>query len=159
MNATQFENVKSVLVVLSSKAMSYDMPALRSLITHSYPGAAVFFISTSGDAMGAKAPEKIDLVIDFTQPGARQAWGFARKMKSRSRFTVGRKAGLFFRKSSYTRILDEAKEKNAGKLPQDYLESEAWAQKKVLELAGVPVVKQGGVGQDRGKDIAFEKTR
>lgn len=154
-----FKNIRSVLVVLSSKSMAYDMPGLRNLITHAYPNAAVFFISTSGDSMGATAPDKIDLVIDFTPPRARQSFFFARKMKSRSKYTVGRNSGWFVRKKTFSRVLDESTAEFRTHAPKDYLDSETYVQKKVLELAGVPSVKQGGAVQDRGKEIALEITQ
>jgi hypothetical protein len=146
-----FTGVKSVLVVLSSRAMAFDQAGLRNFITHSYPGSAVFFISVSGDSVGVSGPSKVDLVIDFTEPHARQSIWFAPSLRRRGRFVVGRTTGWFFRKSRYDRVYDQASDSQA---PRDYLESEAWAQKRVLELAGVQVVRHGGVTQDLGKDIA-----
>ena len=146
-----FEGVKSVLVVLSSRSMAFDQAALRNHIHHAYPGAAVFFVSVSGDAVGVKAPSRVDLVIDFTEPKARQSLWFAPRMRGQGRFVVGRVKGLFFRKSRHDRVYDQ---KADGSVPQDYLESERWAQKKVLELAGVPVSRQGGVTLDLSKEIA-----
>ena len=151
MNA--FEKVKTVLVVLSSRALAFDMPALRNLITHAYPGAAVFFISTSGDPVGVEGPHRVDLVIDMTEPGAHQGLFFAPKIRGRARYVVGRNAGRFYRRSKYDRVYDE---KADPQLPTDYLDRERWAQRKVLELAGVPVIRQGGVTQDRSKEIALE---
>ncbi|MBU6152859.1 MAG: hypothetical protein KGP28_01030 [Bdellovibrionales bacterium] len=146
-----FSGVKTVLVVISSKAMAFDQGGLRNLITHAYPGAVVFFVSVSGDPVGVAAPTKVDLVIDFTEPGARQSKWFAPSMRRTGKFVVGRKSGWFYRKSKYDRIYDSATDAN---LPKDYLESEAWAQKRVLELSGVPVVRHGGVTQDLSKEIA-----
>jgi len=152
-----FENVKTVLVVLSSRALSFDMPGLRNLITHAYPGAAVFFISTSGDPVGVEGPHRVDLAIDMTEPGAHQGWFFAPKIRSRARNVVGRNAGRFYRRKKYDRVYDEvADAKTDSQFPKDYLEQERWAQRKVLELAGVPVIRQGGVTQDRSKEIALE---
>ena len=154
MTQTQtFENVHSVLVVLGSKSQAFDQSALRNLITHAYPGAAVFFISTSGDAVGTEGPHRVDLVIDFTQAGARQSKFFAFSMKKRATYTVGRNAGWFFRRKYFDRVYDDASDRE---MPKDYLEQERWAQRKVLELAGVPVVMQGGVTPDRGKEIALD---
>ena len=155
-SAVLFENVKTVLVVLSSQAQAFDMPALRNLITHAYAGTAVFFYSTSGQAMGAEPPSHVDLVIDFTPPQARQARFFAYNMKNRSRFTVGRNTGWFYRRKRYDRVFDERNPKISHAAPTDYIQKETWAQRSVLELAGVPVIRQGGVVQDRGKDIALE---
>ena len=151
-----FQGIKNVIVVFSSKAQSFDEAALENFIHHAYPGAKVFFVSTSGQAIGKKAPSKVDLLIDFTQPGARQSLLFALKMRQKARYAIGRKAGLYFRSKMYDRIYDE---KNDSAKPKDYLAGETWAQRKVLELAGVPVVRQGGVTPDRSKEIALEIRR
>lgn len=151
MNA--FQNVNTVLVVLSSRGLCFDMPALRNLITHAYPGTAVFFISTSGDSVGGEAPRRVDLAIDMTEPGAHQSMFFAPKLRSRARSIVGRNTGWFYRRKKFDRVYDQSQDREA---PKDYLEQERWAQRKVLELAGVPVIRQGGVTQDRSKDIALE---
>ena len=145
-----FNEIKSVLVVLSSKAMTFDPSALRNLISHAYPGAAVFFISVSGDPVGVAAPHKIDLVIDFTEPKARQSFWFPRRMRSRGRFVVGRKVG-FRRSFRYDRVFDVSADPG---VPRDYLDAERWAQRKVLELAGVPIKRHGGVTEDLSKEIA-----
>ena len=148
-----FPNVKSVLVVLSSRALAFDPSGLRSLIAHAYPGAAVFFISTSGDSVGVEGPSRVDLVIDFTEPGARQSVFFAIKLRSRGQYVVGRNSGRFYRRKKYDRVYDETGDAN---LPQDYLDRERAVQKKVLELAGISVVRQGGVTPDLSKEIASE---
>jgi hypothetical protein len=148
-----FAHVQSVLVVLSSRALAFDQSGLRKLITYTYPGAAVFFVSTSGDPVGVEGPHKVDLILDFSEPGARQGFFFASKMRSRAKHAVGRHTGWFFRKKKYDRVYDE---KNDAARPVDYLESERWTQKKVLELAGVRVVQQGGLTPDRSKEIASE---
>ncbi len=147
-----FTNVKSVLVVISSKAMLFDPSALRNLISHEYPGAVVFFVSASGKPMGVKGPGHVDLIIDFTEPGARQSLFFARKLRSRGTYVVGRNSGWFVRRKKYDRVYDEVSDRT---LPSDYMERERVAQRKVLELAGIPVVKQGGVTPDRSKEIAL----
>jgi hypothetical protein len=146
-----FPNVKSVLVVLSSRSMAFDLSALRNFITHAYPGSAVFFISTSGDRVGVSGPSQVDLVIDLTEPGARQGFFFASSMRRRGKFAVGRVGGFFGRKR-YDRLYDESKDTT---LPTDYMEHERFIQRKVLELAGISIVKQGGVTVDLGKDIAL----
>ena len=148
-----FQNVKTVLVVLSSRGLSFDIPALRSLITHAYPGTAVFFISTNGDAVGGEAPQKVDLAIDMTEPKAFQSIFFSIRLRSRARHVVGRNAGRFYRRKKYDRVYDQSVDHDG---PKDYLDSERWAQRKVLEIAGVPVIRQGGVTQDRSKEIALE---
>ncbi|NDF15333.1 hypothetical protein EB061_08440 [bacterium] len=145
-----FSGIKSVLVVLSSKAMTLDSSALRNLINHSYPGVAVFFVSVSGDPVGVPAPHKIDLVIDFTEPKARQSLWFPRRMRSRGRFVVGRKTGLRGA-FGYDRVYDVSVDPA---VPRDYLDAERWAQRKVLELAGVPMIRHGGVTEDLSKEIA-----
>jgi hypothetical protein len=146
-------NPKTALVVLSSKAQLFDMPSLKNLVMHAHPGCAVFFVSTSGDPMGVEAPDHVDLLIDFTPPGARQPWWFATRMRSRAEFAVGRKAGWWVRQSKYDQVFDE---KVDSERPRDFLDAERWAQRGVLQLAGVPVVKQGGVTVDRSKDIALD---
>jgi hypothetical protein len=151
-----FQGIKTILVVFSSRAQSFDEAALENFIQHSYPGAKVFFISTSGHSIGQKSPTKVDMVIDFTQPGARQKFMFPFSMRKKARYAIGRKAGLYFRSKLYDRIYDE---KNDPSKPKDYLEGEAWAQRKVLELAGVSVVRHGGVTPDRSKEIALELRR
>jgi hypothetical protein len=151
-----FQGIKNVLVVFSSRAQSFDEAALENFIHHAYPGCKVFFLSTSGDVIGKKAPVKVDLLIDFTQPGARQSLLFALKIRQKTRYAIGRNAGLYFRSKLYDRIYDD---KNDSSKPKDYLEGETWAQRKVLELAGVPVVRQGGVTPDRSKEIALELRR
>ena len=151
-----FQGIKNVLVVFSSRAQSFDEAALENFIKHAYPGCKVFFLSTSGHGIGPKAPAKVDMVIDFTQPGARQPFLFALKMRQKARYAIGRKAGIYFRTKLYDRIYDE---KNDSSKPKDYLEGETWAQRKVLELAGVHTVRHGGVTPDRSKDIALELRR
>jgi len=157
MNAHQpFQGIKNVLVVFSSRAQAFDEASLMSLIQHAYPGAKVSFVSTSGQVIGKKSSSRVDLVIDFTQPGARQSLLFAFKMRKKARFAIGRKAGIYFRSKLYDRVYDD---KNDSTKPKDYLDGECWAQRKVLELAGVPVIRQGGVTPDRSKDIALELRR
>ena len=146
-------SVKTTLVVLSSKALLFDMPGLQNLIQHAYPSSAVFFITTSGQPMGVQAPKNVDLLIDFTPPGARQSQWFAYRARGRAVRAIGRDAGWFYRKKKYDQVYCDAADLDR---PQDYMDSERWAQRKVLELAGVPVVRQGGVTVDRSKDIAIE---
>jgi hypothetical protein len=147
-----FQNVKSVLVVLSSQSMAFDLSALRNFITHSYPGSAVFFISTSGDPVGVSGPNQVDLIIDFTRPGSRQGMFFASKMRRRGNYVTGRVTSGIFGRKRYDRLYDEAKDAS---LPKDYMERERVIQRKVLEMSGIEIVKQGGVTVDHGKDIAL----
>jgi hypothetical protein len=72
-------------------------------------------------------------------------------MRRTGKYVVGRKRGLFQRIARYDRVYDQASDREA---PKDYLGGEQWAQRKVLELAGVQVVRQGGVTLDLGKEIA-----
>ena len=80
-------------------------------------------------------------------------------MRKAAKYAVGRAAGWYYRKSKYDRVYDEAKDAFHDETPKDYLAREAWVQRRVLELAGVHLVRQGGVGQDRSKDIALELPR
>jgi hypothetical protein len=147
------EGVRSVLIVLSSKAMVMDLDGLRHKIVLAYPEAAVFFITTSGQAMGIPAPKHVDLLVDFTGPGARQGWFYARHLRSRARFAVGRNAGLF-RKRIYDRIFDE---KAPGFTPaRDTHERERIALKQVFHLAGVATMPTGEATQDLSKKIALD---
>ena len=153
---SRFQNVKSVLAVISSRSMAFDLSALRNFITHAYPGAAVFFISTSGDPIGVAGPNQVSLVIDFTEPGARQSLFFAARLRRRAEFVVGRATGrVFFGRKSYDRLYEEPKrEIQNAELSFDYMDREREIQRKVLELAGISIVKQGGVTPDLSKDIA-----
>jgi len=155
--ANRVPGVRTVLVVLSAKAMAYDMESLRQKILLAYPEAAVFFRTTLGKAAGMPAPAKVDLLIDFTGPGQRQGWFYARKLRSISRVAVGRNAKLF-RKGLYDRIFDEkAAEKSAdAKIPTELFARERFVQRAVLELAGVPLAQMGDTPPDRGKSIALE---
>ncbi|MCM0606539.1 MAG: hypothetical protein KA715_10655 [Xanthomonadaceae bacterium] len=145
-------NVKTVLVVFPSKGLAFDAEGLRSMITREYPGSEVFFLSTSGKAWKSpKIPSKVDLAIDFTGEGQMQGWFFARKIKSRAKFVVGRNKGIF-RKRIYDRIFDETKIT----ISTDMLDRERLAQKEVLALAGIAVVPVAGTTVDRSKIIALD---
>lgn len=148
------ENVKSILVIMSSRAVAFDVDALKQKIKMSYPEAKVYFESTLAYPMGEKAPADLDLVIDFTGPGQRHKWFYARQLRRRARVLVGRNA-WFFREHVYDRIFDE----NAHELPADLLHREKLVQKEVLELAGVPVSTQGNLGADLSKKIATRLPR
>lgn len=145
--------VRSVLVILSSAAMVYDVDALRQKITAAYPNASVFFWTTSGHAYGDHPPSKLDLIIDFSPPGVRQGLFFSRKVRRRGKTVVGRNAGLF-RKSSYDMIYDERSKQVT--VPQDRFHRERWVQKEVLALAGVSMVETGNPTVDLAKVIALE---
>jgi hypothetical protein len=151
--ANRVSGVKFVLVVLSSYGIVFDREALRQQILLSYPDAVVFFQTTDGQAIGPLPPEGIDLLIDFTGPGQRQGWFYAKKLRKLARVTIGRNAGLF-RKKIYDRIFDE--KVNLDSLPQEALARERIVQKKVLALAGVMFVQAGETPPDRGKFIALE---
>lgn len=146
-------NVRTVLVVLSSDGMVYDVESLRQKVHLAYPEAAVFFLATHGEPIGVSAPGKVDLLIDLTGPGQRQALFFARKLRRMAKFAVGRNAGLF-RKGSYDRVFDE--KSSATEIPKDTLARERVVQREVLTLAGVPFAPQGDALPDLGKSIALE---
>lgn len=147
-----FDQVRTVLIVLSSKAMSFDLYSLKNFVTQVYQDAVVFFVSTTGDAVGVEAPSQVDLVIDLTPPAARQGLGFARAMKSRSRYQVGRDSGWFYRKKYYTRIYDEFSVQEES-LPTDLLVRERVIQKQVLKYAGLELRTHGGVRPDMSHEI------
>jgi hypothetical protein len=151
LTSLRFKEVRTVLIVLSSKSMEFDSESLRYQVRLAYPEAAVFFTTVSGLSLGVEAPSRVDLTIDFTQPGARQSLLFASSVRGRSRYCVGRQAGWFYRKWRYDRILNE---KNAPGLAQEYHTREREVQRRVLQLCGVFVEHQGQLGDDLGKTIA-----
>lgn len=140
--------VRTVLVVLSSAGLVFDVEALRQKVLLSYPDAAVFFLTTLGKPIGLPAPGHLDLLIDFTGPRQRQGLFFAKKLRRAARVTVGRNAGLF-RKKIYDRIYDE--KAKAATLSPEVLDRERQVQKEVLALAGVAFVPAGDALPDRGK--------
>ena len=144
--------VRSVLVVLSSRGMVYDMGALRQKILLSYPDATIFFRTTIGKAVGAQCPSNVDLLIDFTGPRQRQGWFASKGLRRMARVAAGRNAGLF-RKGSYDRVFDE-KVSPPG-LPRELLERERYVQRKVLEMVGVSLSPMGDTNPDLGKSIAL----
>ncbi len=150
--ASRVPGVRTVLVILSSRGMVYDVEALRTKILISYPDSAVFFRTTRGDEMGAPAPSQVDLVIDFTGPGQRQNPFIAMKLRKTAPVVIGRNAGLF-RKRVYDRVFDEKAPGVA--LPKDLLQKERYVQRKVLEMAGVPLAQQGDALKDQSKSIAL----
>jgi hypothetical protein len=150
--ANKVNGVRTVLVVLSSRGVVYDIESLRQKILLSYPEAAVFFLTTLGKPIGANAPERVDLLVDFTGPRQRQGLFYARKLRKLARVAVGRDAG-FFRKKLYDRVFDE---KSNSKLPTDPLKRERIVQRQVLEMAGVAFVPMGDVPPDRGKLTPLE---
>jgi hypothetical protein len=151
--ANKVNGVKNVLIVISSRGMVFDIESLRQKVLLSYPEAAVFFRTTLGKPIGAIAPEKIDLLIDFTGPGQRQGLFYARKLRRTARVAVGRNAGLF-RKKLYDRVYDEKAQ--LASLPVDLLKRERLVQRYVLEMAGVAFVPMGDVPPDRGKITPLE---
>jgi len=140
--------VRTVLIVLSSAGMVFDVESLRQKILLSYSDAAVFFLTTDGQPIGSVAPAHVDLLIDFTGPGQRQGVLFAKKLRRMARVTVGRNAG-FFRKRIYDRVFDE--KAKAKSLAPEVLTRERQVQKEVLALAGVAFVPAGDTPPDRGK--------
>jgi hypothetical protein len=151
--ANKVNGVKTVLIVISARGMVFDIESLRQKVILSYPEAAVFFRTTLGKPIGALAPERVDLLIDFTGPGQRQGLFYARKLRKTARFAVGRNAGLF-RKKLFDRVFDEKAQ--AASLPVDMLKRERLVQRHILELAGVAFVPMGDVPPDRGKVTPLE---
>jgi hypothetical protein len=144
--------VRSVLVVLSSRGICFDRESLKQKISMAYPEAAVFFKTTSGDAIGPEAPRPVDLLIDFTAPGSHQPWFYSRKLRSMSRVAIGRNAG-FFRKSIYDKIWDEKALQS--ELPEERMAQERVIQQNVLALAGVAIFQMGDTPQDLSQTIAL----
>jgi hypothetical protein len=146
------ENVRTILVILSGRSVAFDDAALRQKILLTYPDAKTYFMTTEAYPLGEKLPKsaKIDLLIDFTGPGHRHKWFWARKLRSLSRVCIGRPAGLF-REFIYDRLFDESKHPE---LANDVNEREREAQRQVLALAGVPVSHQGNMKRDQSYTIA-----
>lgn len=156
LSQNRITGVKTVLVVLSAYGMLSDVEAIRRNILFAYPDATVFFRATSGKSVGPESFKAIDLLIDLTGPGQRQPWFYSKKLRKIARFAVGRNAGLF-RKKIYDRIFNE-KDLSLN-LPRDFLDRERAVQKKIFELAGVPLVPHvpiSEVGEDKGHVIALE---
>ncbi len=151
----RIEKVRTVLVVLSSKAMAFDPESMKKQVLLTYPDATVFFRTTQGKPIGSVAPHKVDLLIDFTSPKTRQGFFYPRKLRSIARVAVGRNAGWFgIRKRSYDRIFDEKAKKAT--IPADLLERERFVQRQVLGLAGIALSQRGETPPDRGQTIALE---
>jgi hypothetical protein len=148
------ENVRTILVILSGRSVAFDDASLRQKIGLTYPDARIYFMSTEAHAVGTPLPDgaKIDLLIDFTGPGHRHKWLWARKLRSATRVCVGRPAGLF-RQHIYDRLFDESKHPG---LPKDVIQREREVQRHVLAMAGVPVAQKGNVNPDLGNTIAAE---
>lgn len=144
--------VRTVLVVLSSAGIVFDLESLRQKIIFSYPDASVYFLTTLGKSIGPESPDQVDLLIDLTGPRQRQSILFAKKMRRIARIAIGRNVGLF-RKKIYDRVFDE--KIILAQLPQDVLEREQEVQKKVLALAGVPFVRSGCATPDLSDTIAL----
>lgn len=154
LKSNRFAGVRTVLVVLSSAGMAYDADGFRSRVQGAYPESAVFFVSTRGDALGAVSQGQVDLLIDLTGPGQKQGLLFARRMRGKARFAVGRDVG-FFRKRTYDRIVEDSsvRQSHPGLGP---LALEHEVQRRVLALAGVAATPHSESGRDRGKLIALE---
>lgn len=104
--ANRVEAVRTVLVVLSARAMVFDVNSLRQKILLTYPDVAVFFTTPLATPIGAAVPGTVDLLIDFTGPGQRDRFFSGRRLRKIARVAVGRNAGLF-RKRIYDRVFDE----------------------------------------------------
>jgi hypothetical protein len=156
LKSNRFAGVRTVLVVLSSSGMAYDVDGFRGRIHSAYPEAAVFFMTTRGKPLGAMAQGHVDLVIDLTGPRQRQGLFFARMLRGKGRFTVGRNVGLF-RKRIYDRIFDERDPSRQAVLQSMHpLAREHEVQRQVLSLAGVASTPHAESAPDRGKSIALE---
>jgi hypothetical protein len=156
LKSNRFAGVRTVLVVLSSAGMAYDVDGFRGRIHSSYPEAAVFFMTTRGKPLGATAQGHVDLLIDLTGPRQRQGLFLTRSLRSRARFAVGRNVGLF-RKRIYDRVYDERAPEIAKHLAGlSPLAREHEAQKQVLALSGVACTPHAESAPDRGKSIALE---
>ena len=151
--SNRVNNVRTVLVVLSTAGMVFDVEALRQKVLLTYPEAAVFFRTTQGKPVGSVTPDRVDLLIDFTGPRQRQGIFYARKLRRIARFAVGRNAG-FFRKGIYDRVFDERAQ--ASSLPSEKLARERIVQREVLGLVGVAFVQAGDSAPDRGKITPLE---
>ncbi len=153
-NANRVAGVKSVLVVLSTSGMVFDMSALAQKIRVVYPEAKVFFLSTAGTSLSDESiPKSVDLLIDFTGPGQRSPFMLPRKLRSLAKVAIGRRAGLW-RPYIYDRIFnDKARWKD---MPKEKLARERLIQREVLALAGVALTQTGEPLPDRGKSIALE---
>lgn len=151
--SSKIPGVRTVLVVLSSRGMVFDVQSLRFNILATYPDAVVFFKSTIGIDLDSRCPDSIDLLIDLTGPGQKQGLFYSKTLRKMARFAVGRNCGLF-RRGAYDRVLDEKKELQNPTL--DLLDRERIAQKKVLALAGVSVSPCGEVSVDLGLKIALD---
>jgi hypothetical protein len=151
--AHRVENVKTVLIVISARGMTLDVESLRYLIPLTYAGARVYFMTTLGIPYGEAPPSPIDLLIDFTGPRQRHKWFLARRLRARARVAIGRNAGIF-RPYIYDRVYDELA--NKAEVPRDVLARERFVQKKILEMAGIPISTQGELGPDLGKKIAVD---
>ncbi len=147
-----WNGVRTVLVVLSARAMVFDIESLRQKILLAYPEAAVFFMTPLGIPVGLAAPKKVDLVIDFTGPRQRQKFFLARRLRKMARLAVGRDAGGS-RKRLYDRVYSES---TAPGMPEEVLQLERRVQKEVLKLAGVIFVSFGDVPSDQSRTIALE---
>src|SRR6185437_14394959 len=84
----RFAGVRTVLVVLSSYGMVYDVASLRHEIRLAYSDATVFFRTTLGKPIGAAAPAYVDLLIDLTGPGQRQGLFYSLKLRRSARSAV-----------------------------------------------------------------------
>jgi hypothetical protein len=151
--ALKVAGVKTVLVVLSSKGMVYDLDAFRHQILQAYPDGVVFFRNTTGKPLGPTSPDRVDLVLDFTGPGQRQGLCYAMRLRKNSRMIVGRNAG-FFRKRLYDRIFDE--KTNLDRIPAEMLDRERFVQKEVMRLAGIAFAPTGETPQDLGKTVPLD---
>lgn len=145
----KLDGVKTILVILSGRSMVFDTWSLKQKITLTYPDSKIYIMTSGGYPIGEKAPNKLDLVIDFTGPRHGHKWFLARKLRAQAKYCIGRPA-WFFREWIYDRVVPEFQMD----LPKDVIERERLVQKEVLELAGVPLSQKGNTMGDLGKTIA-----
>jgi hypothetical protein len=153
--ANRLAGIRTVLVVLSSRAMPFDVESLKRQILFTYPDAAVFFRTTRGKPIGPATSGRVDLLIDFTGPKQRQWITAPRSLRKLARIAVGRKVGFF--RGSYDRLFDEAQAIARGQpsIPADLYAREREVQRQVLALAGIAVSQKGETLPDLGKSIAL----
>lgn len=145
--ANRVPGVQSVLFVLSSRGMVFDLSSLRHKTQAAYPGAKVYFATQSGHPIGEDAPSKVDLLVDFTGPRERQGVFIARRWRRQGRVVIGRHSG-FFRTGLYDKIFEEIK---SGVVPHEQMDRERFVQRTLLEMAGIAILPVGDAHQDRGK--------
>ncbi len=149
----KIHKVSSVLVILSSRGMVFDIHSIRQKVTNTYPGSHVYFKTQLLKSLGEPSPTHVDLIIDLTGPNQRESFCLPWKLSKIGKLIVGRNTG-WLRKKFYHRLVTE---ELINHLPTQLLERERLIQKKVFQLAGVPFLDKGeNPLPDLGKTIALE---